>query len=123
MTDVVALDELAAKSCGRKLDSEQLGRLKILLEAQRYRLQMFMSCGWFFEDFSRIEPRNNVAYAARAVNLMQIATGIDLSAQVAADLRYVVSSSSGIRGDSVFMSQLIKAASTDYASTPSLTAV
>ncbi len=24
---------------------------------------MFTSCGWFFEDFDRIEPRNVVAYA------------------------------------------------------------
>jgi hypothetical protein len=28
---------------------------------------MFTSCGFFFEDLDRIEPRNNIAYAARAL--------------------------------------------------------
>ena len=69
---------------------------------------MFMSCGWFFEDFSRIEPRNNVAYAAQAVNLMRMATGVDLTAQVMADLRYVISQSTGIRGDMVFLRSFTK---------------
>ena len=112
----VSLDELAVKVSGGQLNSEQLSSLKFLLEAQRYRQQMFMSCGWFFEDFSRIEPRNNVAYAAQAVNLMKIATGIDLADQVSADLRYVVSQATGIRGDTVFRGYLRKAADDEFLS-------
>jgi hypothetical protein len=112
----VSLDELAVKVSGRQLNSEQLGSLKVLLEAQRYRQQMFMSCGWFFEDFSRIEPRNNVAYAAQAVNLMNLATGISLADQVSADLYYVVSQATGIRGDTVFRGYLRKAADDEFTS-------
>jgi hypothetical protein len=111
------LEDVAAEIAGRKLDQDELSRLRILLEAQRQRQQMFMSCGWFFDDFSRIEPRNNVTYAAHAVNLMRLATGIDLSAQVVADLRYVVSKSTGIRGDMVFMSVLQRAGQAQMAST------
>jgi hypothetical protein len=115
-----SMDELAGEICGRQLTPEQLGLLMVLLEAQRYRQQMFMSCGWFFDDFSRIEPQNNVAYAAQAVNLMRIATGIDLTAQVIEDLRYVVSQSNGIRGDMVFNNHLQRAEITRHLSISSL---
>jgi hypothetical protein len=39
---------------------------------------MFASCGWFFEDLSCIEPRMVIAHAARAIHLIQQATGISL---------------------------------------------
>lgn len=110
MLGQVSLDELAGSIGGKQLDSRQISSLNCLLEAQRYRQQMFMSCGWFFDDFSRIEPRNNVAYAAQAIRLMKIATGVDLSGQVMADLRYVVSQATGIRGDTVLLDTLRKAA-------------
>lgn len=40
------------------------------LELQYYRQLMLTSCGYFFEDLDRIEPRNNIAYAARAISLL-----------------------------------------------------
>jgi alpha-amylase/alpha-mannosidase (GH57 family) len=120
MLDNTSLSELAGEVGGKQLMPDQLDVLKLLLEAQRYRQQMFMSCGWFFEDFSRIEPRNNVAYAAQAVNLMRKATGIDLTAHVMADLRYVLSQSSGIRGDTVFIDHLHRAAAGEHPSISSL---
>jgi len=103
------MDELAGRLARKLLDKELINRLHLLLEAQRERQRMFTSCGWYFEDFSRIEPRNNVAYAARAVNLMCQATGIDLSAQITADLRFVKSQATGLRGDIVFLSYMQKA--------------
>ena len=103
------LSEIAGEITGRQWEPEELAHLHLLLEGRRHRQQMFMSCGWFFEDFSRIEPRNNVAYAAQAVNLIRMATGVDLAAQAVADLRYVVSQKTGIRGDIVFMSYLHRA--------------
>lgn len=53
--------------------------IQLLLKAQFERQRIFTSCGWFFEDFDRIEPRNNVAYAAQAVWLTEKATGVNLS--------------------------------------------
>jgi hypothetical protein len=41
--------------------------LSSLLESQYYRQLMFTSCGFFFEDLDRIEPRNNIVFAARAI--------------------------------------------------------
>ena len=40
---------------------------------------MYTSCGWYFEDVSRIETRNNIACAAIAIEQVRLATGIDLS--------------------------------------------
>lgn len=40
------------------------------LEAQYYRQLMLTSCGTFFEDLARVEPRNSIAFAARALSLL-----------------------------------------------------
>ncbi len=47
---------------------------------------MFTSCGFFFEDLDRIEPRNDIAFARRAISLAWQATHIDLQTEFLADL-------------------------------------
>jgi len=84
-------------------------RIQSLLEAQHERQRMYASCGWFFEDFNRIEPRNSVAYAAQAVRLARKATGVDLAPQLMADLKPVVSPTTGLRGDRVLADHLNRA--------------
>jgi hypothetical protein len=49
-----------------------------LLEGQYYQQYSFTSCGFFFEDLDGIEPRNNIAFARRAISLIWQALGIDL---------------------------------------------
>jgi hypothetical protein len=102
----VQIEELLAEMAGRRLPKEAAARLHLLLEAQRERQRMFTSCGWFFDDFDRIEPKNNVAYAAQAVRLARMATGVDLGPGVAADLHRVRSSRSRLRADQVFRVKL-----------------
>lgn len=41
-----------------------------LLEAERHALAMFTSCGWFFDDIARIEPRLIMRHAARALDFL-----------------------------------------------------
>jgi hypothetical protein len=41
-----------------------------LLEAERHALAMFTSCGWFFDDIARIEPRLVMRHAARALDFV-----------------------------------------------------
>jgi hypothetical protein len=77
-------------------------KIEMLLESQRERQRIYTSCGWFFEDFDRIEPQNNVAYAAKAIYLIYQATGQDISSKFLEDLQLVVSDRSGLRGDQVF---------------------
>jgi hypothetical protein len=94
--------ELIAALAKGPLTREIDASIRLLLGAQWQRQRMLTSCGWFFDDFDRIEPKNNVAYAARAVALTRQATGIDLAPQARKGLRKVVSWKSGLRGDAVF---------------------
>ena len=92
----------------QKLPDEDVQTIELLLSAQYERQRMFTSCGWFFDDFDRIEPRNNIAYAAQAVWLTELASGIDLSEQALKWLKPVKSWRSGLRGDQVFRFRLEK---------------
>jgi alpha-amylase/alpha-mannosidase (GH57 family) len=49
-----------------------------LLEIQRHLLLMYTSCGWFFDELSRIETVQVLAYAARAVQLADLVLDVDL---------------------------------------------
>jgi alpha-amylase/alpha-mannosidase (GH57 family) len=61
-------------------------RLSRLLEAQRYCQAMYTSCGWYFEDVSRIETRNNIGYASMAIEQVRLASGVDLAPDFRHDL-------------------------------------
>jgi alpha-amylase/alpha-mannosidase (GH57 family) len=72
----------------REPDDAQLAwRTLTLLEAQYYHQYSFTSCGFFFEDLDRIEPRNNIAFARRAISLTWQALGVNLQRDFVNDLR------------------------------------
>ncbi len=98
----VSLEQFFIEMAGKPLDTSAHQQLLQLLEAQLERQRMFASCGWFFEDFDRIEPRNAIAYAAHAIRLTELASGIDLSPLGVRYLHQVVSPTTGLRGDQVF---------------------
>jgi hypothetical protein len=102
----VTADELIDEAAGRHLQDEMRLKIHLLLEAQHARQTMFTSCGWFFDDFDRIEPQNNLASAAQAVRLVRAATGVRLEGFALADLRQVMSARTGLRGDAVFLYHL-----------------
>ena len=100
-----AIDQIQVKGVNhisRDLDEDATNAIAMLLEAQRERQRMYTSCGWFFEDFDRIEPQNNIAYAAQAANLVYRATGIDLTGDLVKDLALVKSQRSSTTGDEAF---------------------
>jgi alpha-amylase/alpha-mannosidase (GH57 family) len=49
-----------------------------LLELQRNAMLMFTSCGWFFSDISGIETVQVMHYAARAIQLAERISGVEL---------------------------------------------
>ncbi|MFZ2098412.1 MAG: DUF3536 domain-containing protein [Anaerolineales bacterium] len=102
------VEDLIYQYAGQKIDDDQVIRIRLLLEAQRERQRIFNSCGWYFDDFSRLEPRKNVACAAQAIRLTSMATGINLENQLKADLHYVVSYRSNLRGDKVLQKEMQK---------------
>ena len=61
-------------------------RALTLLELQRHSLMMFTSCGWFFDQLSRIEPVQILLYAARALELAR-ALGADYEAGFLSELK------------------------------------
>ena len=64
-----------AKTDLRDEDTEKIHKL---MEIQRHALQMFTSCGWFFDDPAGIEPVQILRYAARAMELQTQFDGVDL---------------------------------------------
>jgi len=103
----VLLDELTPRKfiqryCDIQMSSSTGWKIQLLLQAQYERQRMFTSCGWFFEDFDRIEPRNNVAYAAQAVWLTYLATGTSIEEKAVEWLKPVKSWHSGLSADAVF---------------------
>ncbi|MFI5274360.1 MAG: DUF3536 domain-containing protein, partial [Ktedonobacterales bacterium] len=71
---------------GRPLSSAAQQSAERLLEAEYFGQCMYTSCGFFFEDLDRIEPRNDIAFARRAISLVWQATGVDLEAEFVRDL-------------------------------------
>ena len=98
--------DLIIEMAGKILKKDQILRIQLLLESQRERQRMFTSCGWFFDDFDRIEPKNNLAYAAQATRLVRLATGDDLVPLAIENLRNVVSPRTSQRADTVFSQYL-----------------
>jgi hypothetical protein len=50
-------------------NEELTAEIRRLLEAQKFMLFSYTSCGWFFNDISGIETVQNLAYACRALQL------------------------------------------------------
>ncbi len=79
-----SLDDIGTPSTAGELpDSRDSRRLS---ELERHRLAMFTSCGWFFDDIARIEPRIVLRHAARALDLIDPAESADLETALVATL-------------------------------------
>jgi alpha-amylase/alpha-mannosidase (GH57 family) len=64
-----SVDRFLAEFAPQARDEDATVRVLKLLEMQRHALMMFTSCGWFFDEISRIEPVQILLYAARALEL------------------------------------------------------
>jgi alpha-amylase/alpha-mannosidase (GH57 family) len=84
-------------------------RLLMLLEAQAYRQQMFVSCSFFFEDLERIESRYAIANAVKAIASVMYVTGDDLTKGFRRDLSVAVSPSTGRTGGQILDEILVEA--------------
>ena len=99
----ITLAELLSKFINQPLSEQEIEKIGMILAAQYERQRIFTSCGWFFENFHRIEPQNNIAYAAQAVWLTEQVTGRDLKSTAIALLAKVRDPRTGLRGDTVFL--------------------
>jgi alpha-amylase/alpha-mannosidase (GH57 family) len=62
----------------RSLNLEETKKIWDLLEAQKFGLFMYTSCGWFFDEISGLEARQVMKFAARAMQLAQSCCEKDL---------------------------------------------
>jgi hypothetical protein len=60
------------------LSPEQRNKALGLLEMQRHAMLMYTSCGWFFDEPSGLETTQVLRYAARAIQLAEECSGVDL---------------------------------------------
>ena len=91
------------------LTTTEIELLEVLSKAQYARQRMFTSCGWFFDEFHRIEPQNNISYAAYAVWLTEKATRVAPNPKILQLFGEVYSNKTGLRGDTIFTQTLIRA--------------
>lgn len=111
LTAAAPVEQVVADHASGALATAAHSRVTRLLEAQYYRQLMFTSCGFFFEDLDRIEPKNNIAYAARAVALVREATGDDLEPELARRLALTRSGRNGLTGAQILRDLHTSAAS------------
>jgi len=78
------------------------GRIVSLLEAQRWRLAMFASDGWYWDDPVRTETRQVLRAAARAAQIVDATAGTALEARLIDDLSLFISPSRGFNGAEIY---------------------
>jgi hypothetical protein len=81
---------------------DQRRRALDLLAAQRWRLAMFASDGWYWDDPIRPETRAVLRAAARAARLTDEVTGSGLEARLVQDLAVLTSPSRGLDGAAIY---------------------
>ncbi len=98
----ILADRLVAP--GTTLEARQ--RLVGLMDAQRWRLAMFASDAWFWEDPTRPETRQVLRAAARAARLVDDLAGSTLERRLLADLSTLASPSTGMDGAAIYREAL-----------------
>ncbi len=99
---LVGADDYAAAVLGQASSAESRRRLAAILEAQRWRLAMFASDGWYWDEPTRPETAQNLRAAARAVRIVDGLAGTRLEQRLVADLSTMRSPSLGIDGATIY---------------------
>jgi hypothetical protein len=104
--DVVAgattADAFVAKHAPSVGSEADRGRIVSFLDAQRWRLAMFASDGWYWDDPIRTETRQVLRAAARASQIVDDVAGTTLEARLLDDLSLLVSPSRDLNGAEIY---------------------
>jgi hypothetical protein len=99
---LVSPADYAAACLGPRSSEDDRRRLAAILEAQRWRLAMFASDGWYWDDPTRPETAQNLLAAARAVRIVDGLAGTALEGRLVADLSILRSPALGIDGSVIY---------------------
>jgi Domain of unknown function (DUF3536)/Glycosyl hydrolase family 57 len=94
-----------------------VGLFRSLMEAQRWRLAMFASDGWYWDDPTRPETAAVLRSAARAARLVDGLAGSRLESRLVADLALLTSPGHRLDGAAIYA----RALATDGRSRPAVT--
>jgi len=75
------IDGFISKAAGRELGYEDKVNFLKLVEMQRMAMLIYTSCGWFFDNISGLETVQIIQYAARAMQLYEELTKINLAGE------------------------------------------
>jgi hypothetical protein len=98
--------EFANRWLGESARSSARDRFLALTEAQRWRLGMFASDGWFWDDPVRSETKQNLRFAARAARLVDEHLDASVERSLVADLGLFTSPSTGRSGAEIYADAL-----------------
>ena len=101
-------EDFASRSLPLAADEQRAGLLG-LLEAERWRLAMFASDGWFWDDPIRAETKQILLCAAKAARMVDGAAGTDLEGRLLDDLSLFTSPSRHIDGAAIYSETLSEA--------------
>lgn len=73
-----SIDNFIKNHAKKKLNKKEKTQLLRLMEMQRQAMQMYTSCGWFFDEISGIETDQILQYANRAISYAKQVAGIEL---------------------------------------------
>ncbi len=82
--------------------------LERVLDAQRWRLAMFASDGWYWDDPAREETRHVLRCAAKAVRTIDSLAGTRIEHELLEDLSLLASPARRIDGATVYREALIE---------------
>lgn len=99
-----SIDSFLNRSKLKDLTEKEESKILKLLEGQRNALLMYTSCAWFFADISGIETVQVIKYAARAIQIYQEFTDIDLEKLFLSKLKEAESNlGNGNNGENIYV--------------------
>ncbi|MFH1691956.1 MAG: DUF3536 domain-containing protein [Candidatus Omnitrophota bacterium] len=103
------IDRFISEFCTRALSPDERIKVLKLLEMQRCAMLMYTSCGWFFDEISRIETTQIMQYAARSMQLAKEVSGISLEDSYMGLLRRAPSNIDNLENGFVVYEKFIQA--------------
>jgi alpha-amylase/alpha-mannosidase (GH57 family) len=91
----------------KNLSSTDLREAQSLLEMVECAALMYASCAWFWEDITRLETRQMLRYAARAMEISKEVSGIDLRPAFSEILGTAVPNNRGFKPGKELFSELV----------------
>ena len=107
--DALNREEYAARWLGQRRRTAATDRFLDLMEGQRWRLAMFQSDAWYWDDPVRFETKQVLRAAARAVRLVDGVAGTRLEDALCEDLTLFTSPSRGLDGLAIYREALAEA--------------